>query len=160
MKKVIVFKENSHFVNPCRASYLDFRFIETPNSKNVLRYIARKKSQEPALFISLVEVKKCDLLEPISIPKKTAQGYYEKKQVIANLFRQELELLVAFLGGMYKSTNVTMPSWSGKDETHGLTFSTRLFDIQNRTSTFISTGYILLIRHRNTFSQERKPMAS
>ena len=126
-KRILQFTHNDHYVNICRTSYKDLYIVDTKNIQYPQKYFARKGKVEPALFVSLVEVKQSHLVTPtVVVQQKEPYGIYEKKHLIANLFRQEFELLVCTLGCIYGVDDIALPSWSDVDETRGLTFHTRI----------------------------------
>ncbi|EJD54886.1 hypothetical protein AURDEDRAFT_119237 [Auricularia subglabra TFB-10046 SS5] len=138
MKEVLQMACTSQYVNISRMPFKNLR-IETSGSAGFpFNYVTRKGTIEPALFVSLVEVTECSLLHTKPIPgKRDPSMKWEKKVLVANLFQQELELLICNLGCLYNVSQITLPSWSNVDESRGLTFHTRLgavplFDAQTK----------------------------
>ena len=92
-----------------------------------MRYWKRGKSNNPALFISLVQVVECQIYEGIRAQNKNGI-WQDRKSLTANFLpSQELGLACATLGAVYDSDVVTIPSWvaSGDDREHGLSFQTK-----------------------------------
>lgn len=81
---------------------------------------------------------KSTLLRPAQMPRKTGDGWFDKKSLVANLFAQELELLICTLGCAYGANSIKLPSWSSSDAGRGLTFQTRL---SASSGVWFSPGY-------------------
>ncbi|EJD38108.1 hypothetical protein AURDEDRAFT_172867 [Auricularia subglabra TFB-10046 SS5] len=131
MKDVLGMACTNQYVNISRMPYRNMR-VETGGSVSYpLNYLTRRGTAEPALFVSLVEIKKCSLLSPDRIKRRDGSGYLEKKGIIANLFQQEFELMICNLGCIYNVDSITLPSWSTKAEELGLTFHTKVTACQD-----------------------------
>lgn len=126
MLRALSFSSNAHYVNLSRARWSDFEIVDTQSPGRPLRFLARKRSKTPVLCISLVQVVKSTLLRPAQVARKTGDGWLDKKTLIANLFAQELELLICTLGCTYGADLIKLPSWASAEATRGLTFQTRL----------------------------------
>ena len=101
--------------------------------------------------MSLVQVVESHLYQADVVASKTSMESYEKKSITANLFAQELGLLVDGIGELYDGEIITLPSWSANSATRGLSFQTRLSSIK---STFILS---FVIRYVNASSDSAKP---
>lgn len=126
MLQVLSFSSNAHYVNLSRARWSDFEVVDTQSAGRPLRFLARKRSKAPVLCMSLVQVVKSTLLRSAQVPRKNGEGWLDKKTLVANLFAQELELMICTLGCAYGANLIILPSWTSNDATRGLTFQTRL----------------------------------
>lgn len=100
--------------------------VDDYNTYGTRRYVSRSTASksQPAVFVSLVQVVNSCLFEPNVVVCDASRRMYEKK-IIANVFKQELSLLVDGLAEIYQCDTVTLPSSSINDTLRGLTFKTR-----------------------------------
>ncbi|EJD35467.1 hypothetical protein AURDEDRAFT_130636 [Auricularia subglabra TFB-10046 SS5] len=126
MVRALMFVSNSNYVNIGRISHDRLSIFDTEHPQFPLRFFSLADSNQPALFISLVEVRQSRILYVQTITKQDRSLSYDKKSLVATVFSQELDLMVSNIGSVYKSNVVHMPCWSSKDDLRGFTFHTRI----------------------------------
>lgn len=124
---MLKFPGNVYYANPARAKPAQFHLTEIGQPNRLKRYICSGSAGvTPTLFASLVEAVTCNIVEAVPVAGKIPGEQYWKKQLVANFFRQELELVICTLGAIYGLEQLVVPSWSSGDDDRGFTFQTSL----------------------------------
>ena len=123
---LLSFRGNDNYANLARTKETEFAVFDTRNTLWPLRYLKRGRSNNPALFISLVQVVTSEIYKPVRVRARAGTSW-DRKSLTANLLPpQELGLVCGVLGAVYDSEIVYLPSWiSDENEEHGLSFQTK-----------------------------------
>lgn len=131
LRRLLDFKGNMLFVNVARTplSSLTIATVKDSRLGSCRRFVALARSQRPAMFLSLVHVVSCNLLQ--TSPVVLEGSDFRKrtlftKALVANFFRQELELVVCNLGCLFDIETVVLPAWGNGGDDQGISFQTAL----------------------------------
>ncbi|KZV94296.1 hypothetical protein EXIGLDRAFT_767252 [Exidia glandulosa HHB12029] len=128
LRKVLKFDNNPFYINPSRASPLLFDIYD-PSDSGPYRndqYLSLRYTTNPAVCISLVQVRLSRLYTPEAFLKYgTTDQYYDKKTIVANMFPQEQNFWNSNIGAVFDVPNIVLPIWPIKDTPMALSFQTR-----------------------------------